>query len=121
MSQGYARDVIQVVIDNEDSGDDDGDNTGTNNSTANASKAAIVDALLYRGTPDNPAMWPRALRDLPFAAGTYVVRHSISVSLVITVRLLLQRVCTAYLRMSFYLQQPLWRYRKDRVERTSST
>lgn len=27
-----------------------------------------VQALLYRGTPDNPAFWPRALRDLPFAA-----------------------------------------------------
>lgn len=27
-----------------------------------------VQALLYRGTPDNPAFWPRALQDLPFAA-----------------------------------------------------
>jgi hypothetical protein len=25
--------------------------------------------LLYRGTPDNPGFWPRALFDLPFAAG----------------------------------------------------
>lgn len=27
-----------------------------------------VQALLYRGTPENPAFWRRALRDLPFAA-----------------------------------------------------
>ena len=32
-----------------------------------------VQALLYRGTPDNPAIWPRVLRDLPFAAGTFFV------------------------------------------------
>ena len=47
--QGYARDVIDVV-------EDVSGNT--------------VRALLYRGTPENPAFWPRALRDLPFAAGT---------------------------------------------------
>ena len=28
-----------------------------------------VKALLYRGTPDNPAFWKRALFDLPYAAG----------------------------------------------------
>eukprot|EP00522_Entomoneis_paludosa_P002073 CAMPEP_0172476706 /NCGR_PEP_ID=MMETSP1065-20121228/70515_1 /TAXON_ID=265537 /ORGANISM="Amphiprora paludosa, Strain CCMP125" /LENGTH=663 /DNA_ID=CAMNT_0013234935 /DNA_START=140 /DNA_END=2131 /DNA_ORIENTATION=+ len=44
---GYARDVIEVVE------DESGDN---------------VQALLYRGTPDNPAIWTRALRDLPYAA-----------------------------------------------------
>ena len=48
LAQGYARDVIDVVE----------DETGR-----------VVQALLYRGTPDNPAMWPRALRDLLFAAG----------------------------------------------------
>jgi hypothetical protein len=32
-----------------------------------------VKALLYRGTPDNPAFWTRALLDLPFAAGMMVV------------------------------------------------
>jgi alpha-tubulin suppressor-like RCC1 family protein len=32
-----------------------------------------VQALLYRGTPDNPAIWPRALRDLPFAAAVMSV------------------------------------------------
>jgi hypothetical protein len=46
--QGYARDVIRVVE----------DDTGE-----------TVEALLYRGTPDNPAFWPRAIKDLPFAAG----------------------------------------------------
>lgn len=50
--QGYARDIIEVVED--ESGE-------------------TVRCLLYRGTHDNPAFWPRALRDLPFAAG----KHSI--------------------------------------------
>ncbi|KAL7533380.1 hypothetical protein ACHAXR_005195 [Thalassiosira sp. AJA248-18] len=44
---GYARDVIDVV-------EDDTGNT--------------VKALLYRGTPDNPAFWKRVLLDLPLAA-----------------------------------------------------
>ena len=44
---GYARETI-TVVENE---------TGD-----------IHEALLYRGTPDNPAMWNRALLDLPFAA-----------------------------------------------------
>ena len=48
---GYARDVIDVVE----------DKTGD-----------LHQALLYRGTPDNPAFWPRALRDLPFTAGTFL-------------------------------------------------
>jgi cation transport regulator ChaC len=47
---GYARDVIDVVE----------DKTGETHQ-----------ALLYRGTPDNPAIWPRALLDLPFAAGRF--------------------------------------------------
>ena len=45
---GYARDIIDVIED--ESGD-------------------THQALLYRGTPDNPAMWERALLDLPYAAG----------------------------------------------------
>jgi cation transport regulator ChaC len=45
---GYARDVIDVVE----------DETGETHQ-----------ALLYRGTPDNPAFWPRALLDLPLTAG----------------------------------------------------
>jgi alpha-tubulin suppressor-like RCC1 family protein/cation transport regulator ChaC len=44
---GYARDVIEV----------EEDETGETHQ-----------ALLYRGTPDNPAIWQRALLDLPFAA-----------------------------------------------------
>ena len=47
-TQGYARDVIDVVE----------DDTGK-----------TVKALLYRGTPDNPAFWKRVLLDLPLAAG----------------------------------------------------
>jgi len=46
--QGYARDIINVIEDE---------------------SGATVAALLYRGTVDNPAFWPRALRDLPLAAG----------------------------------------------------
>jgi cation transport regulator ChaC len=48
---GYGRDVIQVVE----------DDTGL-----------VHSALLYRGTPDNPAIWPRALNDLQYAAGMYI-------------------------------------------------
>lgn len=44
---GYARDVIDVV-------EDDTGNT--------------VKALLYRGTPENPAFWKRVLLDVPLAA-----------------------------------------------------
>jgi alpha-tubulin suppressor-like RCC1 family protein/cation transport regulator ChaC len=49
---GYARDVIDVVE----------DKTGETHQ-----------ALLYRGTPDNPAFWPRALRDLPLTAAIIAV------------------------------------------------
>lgn len=45
---GYSRDVIDVLD----------DTTGEK-----------VRALLYRGGPDNPAFWRRALLDLPYAAG----------------------------------------------------
>mmetsp|Transcript_7806 Transcript_7806/g.11314 ORF Transcript_7806/g.11314 Transcript_7806/m.11314 type:complete len:665 (-) Transcript_7806:243-2237(-) len=44
---GYSRDVIDVLDD---------------------SSGKIIKALLYRGTPDNPAFWRRALFDLSFAA-----------------------------------------------------
>lgn len=49
---GYERDVIDVVRD---------DNGKT------------IQALLYRGTPTNPAFWNRALLDLPFAAAIMTV------------------------------------------------
>lgn len=49
---GYERDVIDVIEDD----------------TGNA-----VQALLYRGTPENPAFWPRALLDLHFAAAVMSV------------------------------------------------
>ncbi|GAX23659.1 hypothetical protein FisN_12Hh233 [Fistulifera solaris] len=49
---GYARDVIDVID----------DQTGD-----------VLQALLYRGTLDNPAIWPRVLRDLPFAAAVLSV------------------------------------------------
>lgn len=49
---GYARDLIEVVE----------DDTGETHQ-----------ALLYRGTPDNPAIWHRALLDLPLAAAVMSV------------------------------------------------
>lgn len=49
---GYARDVIDVI---------------------EYKSQQTVRALLYRGTPDNPAFWRRALLDLPFAAATMAV------------------------------------------------
>ena len=49
---GYARDIIEV----------EEDETGK-----------TYQALLYRGTPDNPAMWQRALLDLPLAAAVISV------------------------------------------------
>ena len=52
LSQGYARDVIDVVE----------DETGN-----------TVKALLYRGTPDNPAFWKRVLLDLPYASAVISV------------------------------------------------
>ena len=49
---GYAREIIEVVED---------------------ASGRTLRALLYRGTPDNPAIWPRALRDLPYAAAVLSV------------------------------------------------
>lgn len=48
---GYSRDIIQVQL--------EGNNT--------------ISALLYRGTPENPAFWKRPLMDLYFAAATMSV------------------------------------------------
>jgi hypothetical protein len=58
---GYARDVIDVLLEDEAVSlqiHDDG-----------PSMDKPVRALLYRGTLDNPAMWLRPLQDLTFAAG----------------------------------------------------
>ena len=57
---GYARDVITVVE----------DESGISHQ-----------ALLYRGTPDNPAFWSRALKDLPFAAGKHIMEITSSLPL----------------------------------------
>ena len=56
---GYAREIITVV---EDSRSND-----------SSEQLKEVQALLYRGTPDNPAFWSRLLWDLPLAAGTFVL------------------------------------------------
>ncbi|KAL7575073.1 hypothetical protein ACA910_000444 [Epithemia clementina (nom. ined.)] len=60
---GYARDIIQVVVDHEK---DDHQNRPRQ-------RPRQRHALLYRGTPDNPALWPRVLRDLPYAAAVISV------------------------------------------------
>ena len=49
---GYARDIIDVIED---------------------VSGELHQALLYRGTPDNPAFWSRALLDLDYAAGKKLV------------------------------------------------
>jgi len=54
---GYSRDIIQVEISDEE----------------NIGKTKTIKALLYRGTPDNPAFWKRPLIDLSFAAATMSV------------------------------------------------
>jgi cation transport regulator ChaC len=59
---GYARDIIEVVE----------DDTGETHQS-----------LLYRGTPDNPAFWPRAMLDLPLAAAIMSVSEGPSGSNVV--------------------------------------
>ncbi|CAB9500952.1 Putative glutathione-specific gamma-glutamylcyclotransferase 2 [Seminavis robusta] len=49
---GYAREIVTVVQD--DTGEE-------------------VPALLYRGTPENPAFWPLALQEIPLAAAVMAV------------------------------------------------
>jgi len=56
---GYSRDVIEVRL-RDDSSKGSGDGGNEN----------VVQTLLYRGTPENPAFWKRALIDLSFAAAT---------------------------------------------------
>ena len=56
---GYAREIITVVEDR--------------NSNDSNDQPKEVQALLYRGTPDNPAFWSRLLWDLPLAAGAFVL------------------------------------------------
>lgn len=59
---GYAREIIQVIPDPTSSSNNDNvDNDNT------------VRALLYRGTPDNPAFWSRLVWDLPLAAAIMAV------------------------------------------------
>jgi cation transport regulator ChaC len=59
---GYARDVIDVALFEEEE-----ENQGVE--SGQAEKFNAVQALLYRGTMDNPAIWQRALTDLTLAAG----------------------------------------------------
>jgi hypothetical protein len=63
IEQGYSRDVIDVVV--EDDAGDDGEASGGNSANGRVTRKA----LLYRGTPENPAFWERLVFDLPLAAG----------------------------------------------------
>ena len=56
---GYARDVINVVVEDEEDGI--------------SSPSQYQKALLYRGTPDNPAFSKRALLDMTYAASIMAV------------------------------------------------
>jgi hypothetical protein len=62
---GYARDVIDVVLFE----DDRGVESAGSAPLAQTGHEKVVQALLYRGTLDNPALWARALNDLALAAG----------------------------------------------------
>ena len=46
--------------------------TTPTNSTTTTVNTKYTKALLYRGTPDNPAFWKRVIFDLPLAAGEWV-------------------------------------------------
>ena len=49
---------------------DNGSDTPT---TASTVEKKYTKALLYRGTPENPAFWKRVMFDLPLAAGECIV------------------------------------------------
>ncbi len=54
-------------VDDEDCGGGDYATGGGNGNV----KTVMRKALLYRGTPENPAFWERVAFDLPLAAGEY--------------------------------------------------
>ena len=57
---GYARDIVTVIEDDD-------------------TQHLQHQALLYRGTIDNPAIWIRSLLDLNYSAGTYVIVREIPI------------------------------------------
>ena len=59
---GYARDIIRVTVAHHD-----------DKKEGLQQQQQQRHALLYRGTPDNPALWLRALNDLPYAAAVMAV------------------------------------------------
>ena len=59
---GYARDIIRVTVAHHD-----------DKKEGLQQQQQQRHALLYRGTPDNPALWPRVLNDLPYAAAVMAV------------------------------------------------
>jgi len=75
---GYARDLINVIVDDNDEDDNDDDDDDKNEDRENAGetkkkKVKTIQAMLYRGTPDNPAFSNRALLDELYAASIMAV------------------------------------------------
>ena len=64
---GYARDVIDVIVPG------DGDGNGDENDNSSGASGNRFQALVYRGTPDNPAFSNRALFDELYAASVLSV------------------------------------------------
>ncbi len=54
-----------VVMEDDDVGDENGEISVRNHARMTVTRKA----LLYRGTPENPAFWERLVFDLPLAAG----------------------------------------------------
>jgi cation transport regulator ChaC len=72
---GYARDLIDVILFEEEPNGESLESVGEcpddpdGALSTQTAHGKVVQALLYRGALDNPAIWRRALNDLTFAAG----------------------------------------------------
>lgn len=70
---GYARDVIDVLIEEEEVENGSHSHSQNKNQSQNQNQNQYQKALLYRGTPDNPAFSKRALLDMNYAASIMAV------------------------------------------------
>jgi len=68
---GYARDLISVIVDDDD--DDVDEVVGAGRQNERKTKTKSIQAMLYRGTPNNPAFSNRALLDELYAASVMAV------------------------------------------------
>jgi len=67
---GYARDLITVIVDDNDEDEDRG---SAGETETKKKKVKTIQAMLYRGTPDNPAFSNRAMLDELYAASIMAV------------------------------------------------